>query len=121
MAMLVLLLDDRASATSIDAATAGRLAALGTVSELKQIFAGRPIVEVRGSQPVHAMQVLEHAPEVEKTSVFGTAVHAVLRSREADTSALASRLRTSGVAAASIAVVEPSLEDVFLDVVERMR
>jgi ABC-2 type transport system ATP-binding protein len=100
---------------------AGRLAALGTVGELKQIFAGRPIVEVRGSQPVHAMQVLEKAPEVEKTSVFGTAVHAVLRSSEADTGALTTRLRRSGVADASIAVVEPSLEDVFLDVVERMR
>jgi ABC-2 type transport system ATP-binding protein len=98
---------------------AGRLAALGTVSELKQIFAGRPILEVRAPQPREAMRVLDALPEVEKTSVFGTAVHAVLRSAAADTAGLASRLRTAGVAESSIAIVEPSLEDVFLDVAER--
>src|SRR5919109_1608721 len=58
---------------------AGRLAALGTVSELKQTFAGRRILEVRVSNPVQAMRTLDEMPEVEKTSIFGTAVHAVLR------------------------------------------
>ena len=61
---------------------AGRLAALGTVRELKAMFAGRPILEVRAPQPVEAMRALEAMPEVEKTSIFGTAVHAVLRSRD---------------------------------------
>ena len=38
---------------------AGRLAALGTTAEVKQIFAGRPIVEVRTPTPVEAMRALE--------------------------------------------------------------
>ena len=97
---------------------AGRLAALGTVAELKQVFAGRPIIEVRGAQPVEAMRRLDQMPEVEKTSVFGTAVHAVLRSAEAGPDAVAARLRDAGLSAAC-AVVEPSLEDVFLDIAER--
>ena len=97
---------------------AGRLAALGTVAELKQVFAGRPIIEVRGPQPVEAMRRLDQMPEVEKTSVFGTAVHAVLRSAEAGPDAVAARLRDAGLSAAC-AVVEPSLEDVFLDIAER--
>ena len=33
----------------------GRLAALGTVRELKGRFAGRAIVEVRAARPVEAM------------------------------------------------------------------
>ena len=97
---------------------AGRLAALGTVPELKRIFAGRPILEVRGERPVDAMRRLDDMPEVEKTSVFGTAVHAVLRSADVSPSAIETRLRESGIPA-TIHLVEPSLEDVFLDVVER--
>ena len=98
---------------------AGTLAALGTVAELKQTFAGRPIVEVRATPPVEAMKVLDAMPEVEKTSIFGTAVHAVLRTAQGDPAALAGRLRDAGLDVAACALVEPSLEDVFLDVAER--
>jgi ABC-2 type transport system ATP-binding protein len=98
---------------------AGRLAALGTVSELKGIFAGRPIVEVRTTHPVEAMRALEAMPEVEKTSIFGTAVHAVLRSRASEPAGIAARLAAAGVTVTSCDVVEPSLEDVFLDVALR--
>jgi ABC-2 type transport system ATP-binding protein len=97
---------------------AGRLAALGTVSELKQTFAGRRILEVRVSNPVQAMRTLDEMPEVEKTSIFGTAVHAVLR-EEGDPDLVGARLRVQGHDAASWALVEPSLEDVFLDVAQR--
>ncbi len=98
---------------------AGRLAALGTVTELKQVFAGRPILEVRAPQPVQAMQALDALPQVEKTSIFGTAVHAVLRSADTDANEVGSAVRAAGIAGASWGVVEPSLEDVFLDVAER--
>ena len=97
---------------------AGKLAAIGSVAELKNVFAGRPIVEVRAPRPVEAMRRLDGMPEVEKTSVFGTAVHAVLRSGQARADTIAERLHSAGIDAAC-RVVEPSLEDVFLDIVER--
>lgn len=95
---------------------AGRLAALGTVQALKGIFASRPIVEVRGGQPVALMRALDGMPEVEKTSIFGTTVHAVLRSPESDAESITTRLVAGGFEVAGCTVVEPSLEDVFLDV-----
>jgi ABC-2 type transport system ATP-binding protein len=95
---------------------AGRLAALGTVKELKGIFASRPIVEIRTSRPVDAMQALDAMPEVEKTSIFGTAVHAVLRSPTTSAAAIAERLASLAGEPVECTVVEPSLEDVFLDV-----
>jgi ABC-2 type transport system ATP-binding protein len=98
---------------------AGRLAAIGTTSEVKQIFRGRPIIEVRVDRPVEAMRALDAMPDVEKTSLFGTAVHAVLRSSAADPTAIAARLRSMGLRVDSVDEVPPSLEDVFLDVVER--
>ena len=97
---------------------AGRLAALGSVAELKAVFAGRPILEVRASKPVEAMRLLDEMPDVEKTSIFGAAVHAVMRSAEVSAEEIAARLITAGVTASS-RVVEPSLEDAFLDIAER--
>jgi ABC-2 type transport system ATP-binding protein len=112
-------LDEAEHCNRIAIIHAGRLAALGTVGELKTTFAGRPILEVRAPQPVRAMEALEGMPGVEKTSIFGTAVHAVLRSADVDPAGIGGRLRTSGVGEATWTVVEPSLEDVFLDVAER--
>ncbi len=99
---------------------AGRLAALGTTEELKGVFQGRRIVEVQAANPVETMRRLDEMPEIEKTSVFGTAVHAVLKSGQPiDLESLRERLRGSGIQVTSIGPVEPSLEDVFLEVAEQ--
>ncbi len=99
---------------------AGRLAAIGTTDELKHVFAERAIYEVQAQNPVEAMRQLDGIPEVEKTSVFGTAVHAVIRSGANVTAdSLAAAMAQAGVDASAVSAVEPSLEDVFLDVVER--
>jgi len=97
---------------------AGRLAALGSTTELKRVFAGRTILEVQSDDPVQAMRALDAMDDVEKTSVFGTAVHAVMREQATtDAATLGVRLTGAGVRARHIEPVEPSLEDVFLDVV----
>jgi drug efflux transport system ATP-binding protein len=99
---------------------AGRLAAIGSTDELKRVFANRAIVEIHSANPVEAMRLLDEMPEVEKTSVFGTAVHAVLKAdRAASADALKSRLTAAGVGVTGIGPVQPSLEDVFLEVAEQ--
>ncbi len=98
---------------------AGRLAALGTSTELKQAFADRPIVEIHAAQPVAAMEALDRSPAVEKTSLFGTAVHAVMRPTHGAEEAAARVLADAGLDVRSVTRIAPSLEDVFLDVVER--
>jgi len=99
---------------------AGKLAALGTASALKARFSDRPIVEIQTSDPVGTMTALDALPEVEKTSLFGTAVHAVLRSGGGDVATVEAALKRSGQTIASASRVSPSLEDVFLDVVEQV-
>ena len=98
---------------------AGRLATIGTTSEVKQVFSGRPIVEVRTPQPIAAMRVLDAMPEVEKTSLFGTAVHAVLRGAGVSAGELTRLLQAAAIPVDGIDEVPPSLDDVFLDVVEK--
>ena len=112
-------LDEAEHCHRIGVMNEGRLAALGTTRELKEVFAGRAIVEVQAPSAVAAMRALDAMPEVEKTNLFGTAVHAVLRSAGPDSQRLAERLTAAGVRPDSVVQVEPSLEDVFLDLVER--
>ena len=112
-------LDEAEHCQRIAIIQAGRLAAHGTVNELKAIFKSRPILEVRATDAVRAMRSLDAMPEVEKTSIFGTAVHAVLRPAAPDAPAMAARLEAEGMAVLSCGIVPPSLEDVFLDVAER--
>ena len=99
---------------------AGQLAALGSNSELKSVFADRPIFEVRSPEPVRAMAVLDKTPFVEKTSLFGTSVHVVLRSRATGEPDIRETLTKDGIAITSVQPVMPSLEDVFLDVADKM-
>jgi ABC-2 type transport system ATP-binding protein len=98
---------------------AGKLAALGSALQLKARFAERPIIEVTGDRPVELMEALERLPGVEKTSLFGTAVHAVVNSRTIDPHRLQQSLTERGLPVRSASLVSPSLEDVFLDVVDK--
>jgi drug efflux transport system ATP-binding protein len=112
-------LDEAEHCHRIAIINAGKLAAMGTSRQLKEIFAQRPILEIHSARPVEVMQALEDIPEIEKTTVFGTAVHAVLKTPAVDVEALANRLRARGLEISAVDRVMPSLEDVFLDVVER--
>ena len=98
----------------------GRLAAIGTTDELKRVFADRTIVEVQTANPVETMRLLDRTPQVEKTSVFGTSVHAVLQGDAREVMGrLRRQLEAAGLVVISMAVVPPSLEDVFLEVIEQ--
>jgi ABC-2 type transport system ATP-binding protein len=98
---------------------AGRLAIIGTIPEVKQVFATRPILEIQADRPVEAMEVLDRMPGIEKTSLFGTAVHAVLAAREVSAEEIRRQLVARGLSVTGMAEVAPSLEDVFLDVVDK--
>ena len=97
----------------------GQMVALGSASELKSVFADRPILEVQSTRPVETMAALERLPDVEKTSIFGTSVHAVLRHASVDAAVVRAALESQGLPVTAVNPVTPSLEDVFLDVVER--
>jgi ABC-2 type transport system ATP-binding protein len=115
-------LDEAEHCNRIAIIDAGRLAALGTTDELKSIFANRPIVEVRSDRPVDVMRLLDGIEDVEKTSIFGTAVHAVLTSSDPQAPEVVRQgLARAGMADAAVELVAPSLEDVFLEVAGERR
>jgi ABC-2 type transport system ATP-binding protein len=98
---------------------AGRIALMGTVNDMKQTFTDRALIEVRTPAPMETLRALDGLPGVDKTSLFGTALHVLMKTGQRDTATIAARLNERHLPADSIVLVQPSLEDVFMDVVER--
>ncbi len=98
---------------------AGRLVALGTVSHLKQVFAGRAVLEVTCPRVVEALQSLEQEEWVLETSVFGTRIHLVVQDAGEGRRRGIQVLEASGNLPATVELIVPSLEDVFIHHIEQ--
>ena len=96
----------------------GRLVALGSVSELKQVFAGRAILEVACPRFLEALEQLETAPWVLEAAVFGTRLHVVVADTADGARLTRELLATAGNGPATVERIVPSLEDVFIHTVE---
>jgi ABC-2 type transport system ATP-binding protein len=97
---------------------AGRLVALGTVSELKRVFAGDAVLEVTASRVGEALEAIGEQPWAVETSVFGTRIHVVVHDADEGRKAIERTLASASNPAASIERILPSLEDVFIHHVE---
>jgi ABC-2 type transport system ATP-binding protein len=105
---------------------AGRLVALGTVGELKGVFAGRAVLEVACERPLEALDRLEGEEWVAEVSIFGTRLHVVSgsvartgpddrdRTPEETRKRLGQWLEREGFGPAVVEPVVPSLEDIFI-------
>src|SRR5262245_37443663 len=93
---------------------AGRLVALGTVGELKRVFAGRAVLEVTPPRIAEALEDLGRLDWVLETSVFGTRIHVVVRDAEEGRRAITALMEAKGNLPAPVERIVPSLEDVFI-------
>jgi ABC-2 type transport system ATP-binding protein len=97
---------------------AGRLVALGTVSDLKSVFAGDAVLEVTTPRPGEALEAIDGAPWALETSIFGTRVHVVVDDADEGRRRIEERLGREGIGPVAIERILPSLEDVFIHHVE---
>ncbi len=97
---------------------AGRLVALGTVQELKEVFAGRAVLEVRCPRPLEAQERLEGLAGVHEVSVFGASLHVVVGDVEEGRRRIAEALERDGNVPVQVERTVPSLEDVFIHWIE---
>ncbi len=96
---------------------AGRLIALGTVAELKKVFAGSAVLEVACTRPLEALDRLSSEDWVKEASVFGSRLHVVVPADPASRSRLTGLLDREGYGPASAEPIVPALEDVFIHAV----
>jgi ABC-2 type transport system ATP-binding protein len=96
----------------------GRLVALGSVAELKNVFAGRAVLEVICPRYLAAQERLEKEDWVHEVSLFGDRLHVVVDDPEAGRRRILALLESDGNTPATAERIVPSLEDVFIHSIE---
>jgi ABC-2 type transport system ATP-binding protein len=96
----------------------GALVALGTPSELKATSVEGAILEVVCDRAQDAVAKLESVPGVREAAMFGTTLHVVLDERPDATDYIAEALSGAGFAVERVERITPSLEDVFVALIE---
>jgi ABC-2 type transport system ATP-binding protein len=96
----------------------GRLVALGSVAELKNVFAGRAVLEVICPRYLEAQERLEKEDWVREVSLFGDRLHVVVDDAEDGRRRILALLEKDGNAPATAERIVPSLEDVFIHSIE---
>jgi ABC-2 type transport system ATP-binding protein len=96
----------------------GRLLALDTPSALQGSLTG-DILALRASDSRRAVRLLETTPPVRRAVLFGDTIHVALPQAERDWPAVAATLTQAGLEVTDVHPVEPSLEDVFIELVSR--
>ena len=95
----------------------GRLIALDTPAGLRAA-AGEQLLELRTPDALGALAALDGAPGVVRAGLFGRDLHVTVGDRDSALAALPRRLAERGVAVTGLAEIAPSLEDVFISLVE---
>lgn len=97
---------------------AGKIIAEGNPKKLKSDFLRNDIVEIDCAPPFAAVKLLENFAGIIDVSLFGNKIHAVPSKNFYDFSAIELLLKNNLVAVKSIAKITPSLEDVFIHLLE---
>ena len=95
----------------------GRLIALDTPAGLRAA-AREQLLELRTPDAIAALAALDGAPGVLRAGLFGRDLHVTVADRESALAALPPRLAERGVAVTGLREIAPSLEDVFISLVE---
>ncbi|HEX9005868.1 MAG TPA: ABC transporter ATP-binding protein, partial [Bacteroidota bacterium] len=111
-------LDEAEYCNDIILINAGRLIASGSPRELKSKYIRKPILEVRCSSVVDALERLRTEPWALETSVFGTTLHVMVDEEAGGRSRIERSLAAAGITVERIDRIAPSLEDVFLYLLE---
>ncbi|HML79405.1 ABC transporter ATP-binding protein [Geobacter sulfurreducens] len=96
----------------------GELIALGTPEELKTERMAEEIVEVSCDRPQELMEEIEAIPGVKHAALFGRGLHVVTADAAATVPAIAGVLAARRITADRIETIIPSLEDVFVSLIE---
>jgi len=96
----------------------GRVIALGAPADLRAELSAHALLQLETSAPLDTMRALEHVPGVRDVAVFGKGLHVTVDAVESGMDAVRSRLSAAGIEIQKIEKILPSLEDVFVALIE---
>jgi ABC-2 type transport system ATP-binding protein len=112
-------LDEAEYCNDIILINTGKLIAGGSPVQLKTDHIKSPILEVACSNVVEALELIREKPWAIETSVFGTALHVMVTEENLGRTLISQALQVAGISVHNIERIMPSLEDVFLYLLEQ--
>ena len=97
----------------------GRVIALGTPGELKQLLGKDHLVGLETSDLLGSMKILEKLPGVSDVAVFGSGLHVTVEDAARALPEIKPALEQAGITVSKVEAIEPTLEDVFVAMIER--
>jgi ABC-2 type transport system ATP-binding protein len=102
----------------------GELIAVGTAEQIKSEMMRGEVLEIEPQDPEKAVQVLRDAQHegrlpLEEVEMYGSLVHVVAPDMRNQKRNIAAELRGAGIDPGQMAIIEPSLEDVFIACMRR--
>jgi ABC-2 type transport system ATP-binding protein len=96
----------------------GKVIALGPPAELKQGLTGQTLLQLDTADPLATMRALEALPGVRDVAVFGGGLHVTVDDLESGSAKIRHALDSRGIAVQRLDPIEPSMEDVFVAMIE---
>jgi len=96
----------------------GELIALGTPEALKTEWMREDVLECVCDRPQEAMELIENIPGVKEVALFGKGLHVVVEQADTFQEIIRQRLRENGYGVIGVEKIVPSLEDVFVSLIE---
>lgn len=97
----------------------GSLIASGSPQEIKREMMSGDVLEISTARPVAALNTLQAAANsgrlpIQEVELYGSLIHAVGPDLETAQEDIAAELRDAGIEPREMAIIDPSLEDVFI-------
>jgi ABC-2 type transport system ATP-binding protein len=96
----------------------GKVIALGTPDELKRGLTGHTLLRLDSTEPLETMRSLEGMSGVLDVAVFGSGLHVTVDEGNAAVVRIRETLETKGIAVRRLEPIDPSMEDVFVAMIE---
>jgi len=96
----------------------GKVIALGTPAELKAGLKEHSLLNLDASDPLETMRALDGLAGVHDVAVFGGGLHLTVDAGEATAARVRERLSSAGITVRKLEEIQPSMEDVFVAMIE---
>ena len=96
----------------------GTIIAMGTPTEMKTKFMANDVLEISVPEPEIWMERLKKEAVVKDAALFGNSIHAVVQDSKSAIPAIEGVIKKGGVIEFTVNKITPSLEDVFVSLIE---
>ncbi len=96
----------------------GRIVALGAPAALKRELAGQALLRLDAADPLETMRTVEALEGVRDVAVFGSGLHVTVEQAAPAMARIREALAARGLAVRRLEPIQPSMEDVFVALIE---